>query len=376
MPKALIVGAGIGGLAAAIALRQSAIDVEVFEQADSIQEVGAGISLWANAIEALDAIGVGGAIRAASVEYTVGGLRTADGSVLTQVSTDELVRVFGTPVVVLHRADLVASLLRTLPPGTLSLGSRCLSVRQDDRSVTVQMADGRTASGDLLIGADGLNSVVRAALHGQHPPAYAGCTAWRAVVPFDTTTIRASESWGGGNLFGQVPISGNRVYWYAAKRAPAGERPPAAKAELLRLFGNWHEPIGALIDAAHESAILQNDIFDRAPLRAWGKGRITLLGDAAHPMTPFLGQGGCQALEDAVVLGRRLRCASDLPAALRAYEAERIPRANAFVRRSRLVGRIARMRNPLAVALRNALFARLDPQRQARQLARLIKPVT
>jgi 2-polyprenyl-6-methoxyphenol hydroxylase-like FAD-dependent oxidoreductase len=279
-------------------------------------------------------------------------------------------------VIVMHRADLVAALLGAIPTETLSLGSRCISVRQDDGGVTAQLADGRTVSGDLLVGADGLNSVVRAALHGQDSPTYAGCTAWRAVVPFDTRTIRASESWGAGNLFGQVPIRGNRVYWYAAKNTPPGERPASAKAELLHLFGSWHEPIRALIDAADESAILQNDIFDRAPLRSWGTGRITLLGDAAHPMTPFLGQGGCQALEDAVVLGRRLRNAPDVPAALRAYEAERIPRANAFVRRSRLVGRIARLRNPLAVALRNGLFKRLDPQRQARQLARLIKPVT
>ena len=376
MPKALIIGGGIGGLAAAIALRQAGIDAEVLERTEAIEEVGAGISLWANAIDALDAIGVGHVIRAASVEYTVGGLRTADGSVLTQVSADELVRAFGTPVIVMHRADLVAALLGAIAPGTLRLGSRCLSVRQDDRGVTAQLADGRTAAGDLLIGADGLNSVVRAALHGSNPPTYAGCTAWRAVVPFDTRAIRATETWGAGNLFGQVPIRGNRVYWYAAKSAPPGERPAAAKAELLRLFSGWHEPIGALIEAADESAILQNDIFDRAPLRSWGHGRITLLGDAAHPMTPFLGQGGCQALEDAVVLGRRLRNAPVIPAALRAYEAERMRRANAFVRRSRLVGRIARLRNPLAVALLNGLLKRLDPERQARQLARLIKPVT
>ena len=375
MPKALIIGAGIGGLSAAIALRQAGLDVEVFERAEIIEEVGAGISLWANAIRALDTIGVGAAVRAASVQYAVGGLRASDGTVLTQISTDELGRLFGTPVIVMHRADLVAALLDAIASGTLSLGCRCVSVRQDDDGVTAEFANGRTASGDFLLGADGLNSVVRAALHGSAPPAYAGCTAWRAVVPCDTTAIRASETWGAGNLFGQVPISGNRVYWYAAKSAPPGER-PAAKSELLRLFGGWHDPIRALIEAAVESEILQNDIFDRPPLRSWGTGRITLLGDAAHPMTPFLGQGGCQAIEDAAVLGRRLHATSDIPAALRAYETERIPRANAFVRRSRQVGRVARWRNPLVVALRNGLLKRLDPERQARQLARLISPVT
>lgn len=334
--------------------------------------MGAGISLWANAIRALDALGRGNVVRGASAAYDVGGLRAWDGAVLTAVSTEELTRLFGIPVIVMHRADLLAALSNAMAREDVRLSARCTSVHQDRDGVMAQFADGRRVHGDLIVGADGLTSVVRAALHGDDRPRYAGCTAWRAVVSFDTRAVQATETWGRGNIFGQVPISGNRVYWYAARTAPQGGRSVSPKSELRRLFEGWHDPIEALIDAADESRILRNDIFDRPVLKRWGAGRVTLLGDAAHPMTPFLGQGACQALEDAVALGKRLRGATDIPAALRAYEAERIPRANALVKRSRQVGRIARLRNPLAVAIRNGVLRRITPQVQARQLARMI----
>ena len=213
---------------------------------------------------------------------------------------------------------------------------------------------------------------MRSHLHASEPPRYAGCTAWRSVVPFEHERIRASETWGDGNLFGQVPISGNRVYWYAAKNCPEGGRSLHAKQDLRAIFGGWHEPIGDLIEAADESTILRNDIYDRPPLQTWGKGRITLVGDAAHPMTPFLGQGACPALEDAVVLGDCLSNTADVPAGLQEYERRRVPRANAFVVRSRWVGQMARVRNPILVAMRNGLLQRVSPTMQARQIAKMI----
>ena len=371
--RALVVGGGIGGLSTAIALTRAGVDVQVFERVPEIREVGAGISLWANAIRALDELGLRQAVERASIGYEIAGLRAADGSIISSISASEMQRLLGIPVIVMHRGDLLTALVAAVPASSISYGAACIAVADRGGQVEVDLSDGRRATGDVLVGADGLHSVVRAALHGAEPPRYAGCTAWRAVVPFEASRVRAGETWGaGGSLFGLVPISGNRVYWYAAMNVPEGGRSLHPKAELKAAFGGWHAPIGDLIDAADEGAILRNDIYDRPVRKTWGRGRVTLAGDAAHPMTPFMGQGACQALEDAVVLGRCLARGSDAIAALRDYERQRIPRANMFVNRSRLAGRIARVRNPLLAAMRNALFRRINPVAQARQIAKLI----
>jgi 2-polyprenyl-6-methoxyphenol hydroxylase-like FAD-dependent oxidoreductase len=372
MPKALVIGGGIGGLAAAIALRQAGFDVEVFERGTETQDAGAGLSLWANAIGALDALGLSEVIASAGVPYSIGGLRSWRGDVLNTMSMEDLRRFFRVPVLVVHRAELWDALADRGGRGNLRLGCRCVAVRQEGEHVVAEFDGQFPVQGDVLVGADGLKSIVRATLHGAAPPRYAGCTAWRSVVRFDAE-IRATETWGEGSVFGQVPMSGGRAYWYATQNVPEGQpRGPDEKGRLLARFRGWHAPVEALIDAADESAILCNDIYDRDPLSTWGRGRITLLGDAAHPMTPFLGQGACQALEDAVVLGRCLRESTDVPSALRAYEAARIPRANLFVRRSRLVGRIAQVEKPIAVRVRNALLRFSNPHSQARHIARMI----
>jgi 2-polyprenyl-6-methoxyphenol hydroxylase-like FAD-dependent oxidoreductase len=373
--QVLIAGGGIGGLATAIALGRAGHDVRVFERAPEIREVGAGISLWANAIRALDELGLRPAIDAASISYEVAGLRAADGSIISSISAAEMHRLLGVPVVIMHRADLLAALVAAVPASNISYGAACTAVVDRGEAIEIELSDGRRVRGDVLVGADGLHSVVRAALHGAEPPRYAGCTAWRAVVPFETSGVLAGETWGGdGSLFGLVPISGKRVYWYAAMNVPEGGRSPHPKAELKAAFGGWHAPIGALIDAADEAGILRNDIYDRPVLRTWSRGRATLVGDAAHPMTPFMGQGACQALEDAVMLGRCLSDGAGVAAALREYERRRIPRANAFVTRSRLAGRIARVRHPLLAAMRNALFRSISPVTQARQIAKMVTP--
>lgn len=372
MPRALVIGGGIGGLAAAIALKQRGFDVEVFERAREAPDAGAGLSLWANAIHALDHLGLHPFIQSTAIAYSIGGLRSWRGDVLNTMSMEDLRQFFRVPVVVVHRAELLDALASRLGGGIVRRGYQCVGVREVRDTVVAEFDDGRRAEGDVLVGADGLHSIVRAALHGARRPRYAGCTAWRSVVPF-TRSVQAAETWGHGSLFGQVPMSGDRVYWYATENVPEGQpRSSDEKGRLLARFGRWHEPIKALIDAADESAILRNDIYDRPPLSAWGRGRVTLVGDAAHPMTPFLGQGACQALEGAVTMGRCLGASADVVSGLRAYEAARISRANRFVRRSRIVGRIARLENPIAVRLRNALVGLSNPCTQARHIARMI----
>jgi 2-polyprenyl-6-methoxyphenol hydroxylase-like FAD-dependent oxidoreductase len=366
---AIVIGAGIGGLAAAIALQRAGLTVAVYERTPTLAPVGAGLSLWANAIRALDHLGLHDAVAAPDLPAAIFGIRTWRGELLVGATAEELAGWFGASGVVVHRADLHAALLQATGPVNVRLGMHCTGFEQDADGVTAFFADGSQARSDLLIGADGLHSIVRAQLHGAQGPLYAGYTAWRAVVAFDHARLQPGESWGAGRRFGHLPLRDGRVYWFAAATSPAGTHAPdGERAGLLAAYRGWHAPIEDLIAATDEAAILRNDIFYRRPLAAWGVGRVTLLGDAAHPMTPDLGQGACQALEDAVVLGRCLAADNNVVTALRAYEGLRLPRTNRLVRQSRMAGRVAQWQHPLAVGLRTLLLRRLGPVLLPRQL--------
>jgi 2-polyprenyl-6-methoxyphenol hydroxylase-like FAD-dependent oxidoreductase len=215
--------------------------------------------------------------------------------------------------------------------------------------------------------------VVRRAI-ADVPIRYAGYTAWRGVSAVPVEPGRLTESWGVGERFGLVDIGRGRTYWFATKNAPEGEsdEPAGRKAELLRRFSGWHEPISAVVEAADESAILRNDVYYLEPLPRWSDGPVVLVGDAAHATTPGVGQGAAQAIEDAVVLADRL-AGSDFTAALAEYESIRRPRADAVLKLSRRVDKAAQLANPLGWRIRNALV-RWQPERaQRRQLEPLVR---
>jgi 2-polyprenyl-6-methoxyphenol hydroxylase-like FAD-dependent oxidoreductase len=381
-PKVLIIGGGIGGLCAAVALRRAGFnDVSVFEQAPAYRAIGFGLTLWSNAVRALDRLGVGPAVRAlAPRKVTRGAIRRADGRILLELPGDLYERAFGAPGVPLHRADLLAILLAALPPGTVRNDCHCEGFAEDAAGVTAHFTGGRAERGDLLIGADGIRSVTRRTIFGDglaDPLRYAGYTAWRGVCPFPHDGLIAGETWGRGRRFGIVPIGGNgpeRVYWFAAADAPQGQTdaPDGSKAKLLSLFAGWHEPIEALVRATSDDAIERRDLYDREPRMQWSSpaGRATLLGDAAHPTTPNLGQGACQAIEDAVVLADCLKQSpADLPRALAAYESARASHTARVVNESRKLGQICQWSNPLACALRNAIVSRTAPEKQMKRMA-------
>lgn len=356
--RALIVGGGIGGLTAAIALRSVGLEVVVFERAAELREVGAAITLWPNAVEVLRRLGVGEAVEAAGVVQTEGGLRTWRGAGLAAVALG--------PLVVVHRASLQTALHGALDRDVLQLGVECSAVDQDADRALVRFADARCLQGDLVIGADGLRSSVRAAAFGNDLPRYSGYTAWRGVVPLDerlASRIRPAESWGGGALFGITRLGGSQVYWYASARIAeeSGGSATDEKAELLRRFERWHDPIPALIDATAAEGILRTRLYDRPPLARWSVGRVALLGDAAHPMLPNLGQGACEAIEDAAVLAEELSRSVEVEPALEAYDRRRRARAAMLARRSRQLARIAHLHNPVAVGLRNAVLRTVPP---------------
>ena len=375
--RAIIIGGGIGGLSTAVALGRAGIEPAIYERTGELREVGAGLTLWVNAMRALSGLGLADAVSEVGMRAAGGGIRNWRGRMLSPISGEELERRYGAPNLGIHRADLQAVLLGALPPGAVHLGVRYESFEQDGAGVTARFAGGRRERADILVGADGIRSAVRAQLLGEGEPRYAGYTAWRGVARFEHPSIPPGtgfESWGPGRRFGLVHIGGGRVYWFATENAPEGGRDPEGerKSGMLRRFRGWQEPVEAVIRATEETGILRNDILDREPVSRWGEGRVTLLGDAAHPMTPNLGQGACQAIEDASVLAGCLREESDPVAALREYERRRISRTGPIVNSSRRLGRVAQWENPLARALRDTLL-RLTPARiQQRQLDQLV----
>src|SRR5712691_9838434 len=368
--KVLIIGGGIGGLSAAIALRRAGIEAAVFESGNELREIGAGLTLWANAVRALHKLGLADELEAIGMPIAHGGVRSWRGDVLSETLVEQPKR-FGTGATVVHRAELLAVLSTALGERAVQLNARCVGFKQDDTGVWAQFADGQEAYGDILIGADGIHSVIRAQLFGKMQPRYSGYTGWRGIAKFEHELFPSgtTELWGGGRRFGLAPIPQRRVFWYATLNVPEGtpDKAIGRKQRLLELFRGWHEPIEAVLEATEESAILHNDIYDREPLRHWSKGRVTLLGDAAHPMTPNLGQGACQAIEDAVVLAKCLQENSNVVSAAQLYEKRRIKRANRVVQQSWRIGQIGQLEHPLARWVRDAMMKSAPSRLQLRQ---------
>ncbi len=342
------------------------------------REVGAGISLWSNAMRALRGLGLEDAVRALGTEEIGGAVRTANGTVISKIPADVLERRFGANVV-LTRPDLLAVLLAALEESgePVRLGFECSAFGQDGAGVVATFAGGHEERGDFLVGADGLHSGIRSRLLGDGSPRYAGFTAWRGLAELGEDREHGGfEAWGRGQIFGLVGLGGGRVYWYATNNAPEGQGDASGgrKAELLERFGGWREPVPSVIRATDEGRILRHDVYHREPARRWGEGRVTLLGDAAHPMTPNLGQGACQAIEDAASLAERVREEGDVEVALRSYEERRRGRTALISRRSRLMSRVAQLENPLLCRLRNAALGRMPLRLHLRQLEPILRP--
>ncbi len=358
MPRAVIIGAGIGGLTAAIALKQAGWDVAVYEKSPELREVGAGITLWTNAVKVLRKLGVGEAFEAASASLRQSELRSWRGRLLVRTDFGNLNQKLGAPTVGIHRADLQAKLADALGREHIHLGFTCVAYNQDEKGANALFAEGDEVRGQILVGADGIKSLVRNQLLGAEVPRYAGYTAWRGVglvdrpeVPLGTTVL----AMGRGAQVGMLPIGGGRTYWFATANVPAGGTavPGGHKADLLARFKDWWPAVPAVIDVTDESAILRNDIIDRPPVRKWTDGRVTLLGDAAHPTTPNMGQGACQAIESGYVLAKCLATAETAEAGLLAYEQARFDRTAKITNESWKFGRIFAYENPVKCWLRD-----------------------
>lgn len=362
--RAIIIGGGIGGLCAAISLRKIGLDVAVYEQAEELRAVGAGLTIWANAIKALRKLGVAEAVVHRGAKIERGELRTASGRVLSRSHPGELEQRFGEPTIAIHRADLHDILLDALPPGTVRLNAKCVRFEDDEEGVSASFSNGQTDRAQLLVGADGIHSVIREQLFPEVKLRYSGYTTWRGVVETrdEAALGTTSESWGCGQRFGIVRVDTERVYWFSTANVNAGLKLSHAesKSYLLERFKDWHHPVRHLIESTPAEHILHNDIYDIAPMKKWCRGRVALLGDSAHPTTPNMGQGACMAIESSLALARCLRQSDDLAESLRRYERERMPRTAWITKQSWKIGRIGQFESRLLCTLRD-LFVQLAP---------------
>lgn len=380
--RVAVIGAGIGGLSAAVGLQQAGANVEVFERAAVLRPVGAGLSVFGNGLTALDSLGLGAALRAQSASAATlrAGQRGPSGKWLTTTPAEAL-----TELRIVHRAELQALLLDALAPGTVSYGVSVTGVSVGGDEVGLE---GHGVAGepvrdrrryDLVVAADGIRSRIRASWPGNPGLRYSGYSAWRGVTN-ETVDLdgAAGETWGSGLRFGIAPLVDGRVYWFAVASMPAGTVFEDEYAEVTAAFSGWHRPVAELIQATPESAVFRHDIFDlAAPLPTFRRGRCLLLGDAAHAMTPDLGQGGNQAMEDGATLARLVApLARDdrpdtagLERALAQYDRLRRRRTQPIARQARTVGRVAQASGRWRVAFRNAVLQMMPGFVAGRQLA-------
>ena len=358
--RVLIVGGGIGGMAAALALRRIGVDAAIFERGGDTRriQVGGGYSIWQGGMGALRELGlieraeaVGGAIE--SFEY-----HSAGGGKLAEWAVGELGRrkCGATPTGIM-RPDLHRIFVDAVGEGSIAYDRACTGFTEDEEGVSAHFADGREERGDLLVGADGLESVVRARVVGDTPLRPTGYAHWFGFVDLErelTPNRTFRILYGRGSRFAFLPISPTRLCWWCTVPGARAEGAPAAdvKPWLLERFRGWAFPVEAVIDATATGAIARRDTFDRRPVRKWGKGRVTLLGDAAHPMTFNVGQGAGTAMKDGVMLANYLAAyraaGGDVTTALRAYEASRMGITARLNRVSRAVGAASAWQNPAA----------------------------
>ncbi|MEM8594492.1 MAG: FAD-dependent monooxygenase [Pseudomonadota bacterium] len=365
-----IVGAGIGGLTTALFLESAGHTVEIYEKAGEIKPVGAGIILAHNAMQVYDKLGLKNEISYLGHPLTSINTVTPTFRLITKVSTAYFDKQCAVQSIAIHRGVLQGVLIDHLSSATLHLNKELVDITDGD-SVSLTFSDGSEAHADLVIAADGIRSVIRNALFAKSVIRHARQIVFRGIVKFQLPkkyTHQLNEAWGAGSRFGFVQISQDQIYWYALKNM----NPAHEERSLKDIFSGYAPVVTDIISRMNVNKILQHDMEDLQPIRSWVRKRVCLLGDAAHATTPNMGQGACQAIEDAYALSECLKHET-LESALQEYERLRKPKANYITNMSWMIGKVAQLNNPLLSRLRNFIM-RLTPERLSqRQLAKVVK---
>jgi len=370
--RALIIGAGPGGLTAAIALSRVGIDATVFERAPELGRAPGGLAVQSNALRALMRLGIDDLITRVGTALRSTEIYNSRGKMILQLPVGDVTDARGAPTLAVSRGDLQVALSAAVDNGHIQLGSECTGVEQDADGVTAHFADGRTERGVVLVGADGGRSVVRKHVYEDRdaPRRYSGVTAWRSVVNLKADLLPVGAIrfyYGAARQFTLAAIGGQRAFWGFVNTEPEGGKdPPDGVGQILcDLLKDFPAITREVVEATPEAGIIRTDVYDRDPEETWVKGRVALLGDAAHLTTPFVGEGASITMEDAVVLAKELSLTHGLTdqqmldTALESYQRVRQPRCSDIVLASRRLGRIYLSTNPVLNRVRDAVMSRL-----------------
>lgn len=372
--KFTILGGGIAGLTTAIALKQKGFEVEIFEAAPQIKAVGAGLGLGANAIKALTLLGIEKPIIASGRKLPAFSFYNHKGTLLNTTDSQILTSKYGLDNFTIHRAALHTQLLLQLADTAIHLNKKAVGYTQSGTTYTIKFADGSSHNTECLIVADGIHSAIRQQLLPAVQPKYAGYVCWRGVI--DSTGIilnEASETFGPKGRFGLVPLADNQLYWFACTNAPQNntEFTNYTIEDLKKLFAGYRDPIQKVLGRATDLPLLYGDIADLPPLEKFAFGNILLIGDAAHATTPNMGQGACQAIEDAIVLADELGKTNNIQTAFANYENRRRGRTRYITLQSRKIGQVAQWQHPILGVLRDTLMKSLPHSTRMKQFEKL-----
>lgn len=373
-PQISILGAGIAGVTTAIALQQAGYSTRLLEAAAAIKPVGAGLGLGANAMLAFKKLGMMEEVVQAGRVLPSFSIFDRKGKLITRTDSKRLNAKYGISNFTIHRAALHQLLLSKIDPQSILLNKKAIDVIQHENSVSILFENGSRLDTEFLVVADGINSLARKKLLPAVMPRYAGYTCWRAVINNATLQLaESSETWGTAGRFGIVPLADNKIYWFACVNAEHNDErfKNFGVSDIVNHFKDFHQPIPALLEETRNEDLIWGDIIDIKPISRFAFGNILLIGDAAHATTPNLGQGACQAIEDAVILGSELGKTPDIKLAFKNFEQRRLKRTAFITNSSWTIGKVAQLENNLLAGLRNLAF-RLTPDRvNERQLSKV-----
>ncbi len=377
MKKISIIGGGIAGLTAANALKRAGFYPEVFEAAPEIKAVGAGIVLAANAMKALNHIGLEAeAIKRGKLvpQFTI---YDVAGRAIMRTDSTSIAKQYGNDNFAIHRADLHDLLLSFAHDIPIFTRHQAIDFIPKPHSVVIHFKDGTQHETDYLIVADGIHSAIRQKLIPDAKPRYAGYTCWRAVIEAPSLPIEeSSETWGSGRRFGIVPIGNNKIYWFACMNASEGDATIKRYTidNLREYFKDFHTEVTEVLWATQNTPLIHNDLYDLKPLSRFAFGSLLFIGDAAHATTPNLGQGACQAIEDGVILAEMLlKNTNDIPTAFKKFEERRLDRTRYIIQTSRQLGALAQLSHPLLAYLRNGILRSLPESSKRKQFRKLFE---